>query len=314
MEPRIISPTKGVKADDIIVAFMGPTGSGKSFFIDLLTGQTGRRAGNSLASVTKEIEATRMQLPGDPKGRDIVLVDTPGFDGTETSDMDILQVINKWLEKTYERNIKLSGLVYLHRITDNRMGGNPCKNVRMFGELCGELAMTQVVLVTTMWERVVPRIGEERQKELADIYWKSLVDRGSSIDRLKKATYEEAWAVVGAVVERRLRIEASEIVLLHEKLVNNPAGVTSYTDLHRQLVEQQEAMKSVMAQMEKTNDPHFRRELKKECKRIEREIKWTRKEAEELKLSTFKRIFSFLYSLLAGKNTVRMAKARRATS
>jgi len=70
-------------------------------FIDLLTRQLGKRAGDSLESVTTEIGATRMPLPGDPKEREIVLIDTPGFDGTMKSDMEVLIMINEWLVKTY---------------------------------------------------------------------------------------------------------------------------------------------------------------------------------------------------------------------
>lgn len=70
-------------------------------FIDLLTRQSGKRAGDSLESVTTEIGATRMPLPGDPKEREIVLIDTPGFDGTMKSDMEVLIMINEWLVKTY---------------------------------------------------------------------------------------------------------------------------------------------------------------------------------------------------------------------
>ncbi|KAF5359442.1 hypothetical protein D9756_003449 [Leucocoprinus leucothites] len=298
-----INATKGVRQNDIIVAFMGPTGSGKSFFIDLLTGQVGRRAGNTLKSVTSVIEATRMPLPGDPEKRDIVLVDTPGFDDTTRSDMEILSMISEWLKKTYESSIKLSGLIYLHRITDNRMAGSPYKNLRMFGELCGDLVMTQVVLVTTMWERVAADIGRAREEELKASFWKALINRGSNVDSLKTATPEEAWRVVQEVVDRRLKKEAAEVVLLQEELVDNGvklnethAGKALYTDLQKQLAEQKESMKSLIAQVEKSNDPHLTKELKKEYDRIQKDFDRTFLEAETLKRSLLDKIMSFLFS------------------
>lgn len=204
----------------------------------------------------------------------------------------------------YERNIKLSGLIYLHRITDNRIGGSPCKNIRMFSELCGELAMTQIILVTTMWQRVAPETGEMRERELIDEYWKVLIDKGSNVDRLRKATYEDAWAVVWAMLERKLKKEASGLVLLHEKraIGELPAGVTSYTNLHERLIKKQESMNILLKQVENANDPYLKRELKKECQKIQRELDQTFKEAEELKQSIFTKIFSFLYALLAGKS------------
>jgi hypothetical protein len=67
-------------------------------FIDLLTGQEGKRAWHGLESGTDRIEATRVKRQGYDQG--IVLIDTPGFDDTSRSDMEILQIIADWLQKT----------------------------------------------------------------------------------------------------------------------------------------------------------------------------------------------------------------------
>lgn len=174
----------------------------------------------------------------------------------------------------------------------------------MFSELCGELAMTQIILVTTMWQMVALETGEMREREFINEYWKVLIDKGSNVDRLRNATYEEAWAVVWSMLERRLKKEASGLVLLHEKQVIGelPAGVTSYTNLHERLIKKQELMNILLAQVENADDPYLKRELKKECQKIQRELDQTLKEAEELKQSIFTKIFSFLYTLLAGKS------------
>jgi predicted GTPase len=93
---------------------MGPTGSGKSNvrdmsfivssispglkIIDTLTNQPGRRAGSRLESCTTEVRAVRIfnhLVHGDR----LVLVDTPGFDNTNRSDMEILQMVSNWLQK-----------------------------------------------------------------------------------------------------------------------------------------------------------------------------------------------------------------------
>ena len=314
---------------------MGPTGSGKSYvsiwkfqylrtmdhiryqFIDLLTGQLGQRAGNSLASVTSNIEATRLSFPSDPKKK-IVLVDTPGFDDTTRSDMEILSMISHWLKTTYavffflsstlssgyryERDVKLSGLIYLHRITDNRMAGSLYKNLRMFGELCGDLAMSQVVLVTTMWERVVEAVGEAREKELHTIFWKSLRDKGSEVDSLKRANDQEAWGIINKVVNRYFENKQAEAVLLQEELVDQKiklnetqAGKALYTDLQRKLAEQKESMKTLLVQVQKSSDPHLTKELQKEYDRIQIEFDQAFDEAQSLKRSLWERIFSTLF-------------------
>ncbi|KAF5351105.1 hypothetical protein D9756_008394 [Leucocoprinus leucothites] len=296
-----VNATRGVKSDDIIIAFMGPTGSGKSFFIDLLTGQSGQRAKKSLESATQGIEATRMPLPRHPE-RNIVLVDTPGFDDTERSDMEILSMVSDWLKKTYEKDVKLSGLIYLHCIKENRMAGTTYKNLRMFGELCGDMAMDQVVLVTTMWRKVAQNVGEAREKELKDVFWKPLTDRGSYVDRLLEATSKDAWRVVNALVKKRLEKEKEgKIVLLQEELVDKKialnethAGQALYTDLQRKLREQKEEMKSLIAHLGKSDDPRLKKQLQEEYDKLQRDFDQTFKEAETLKRSLFKRLFSFI--------------------
>ena len=68
--------------------------------IDTLTNQPGMRSGSALASCTKQIQAVRVYEHPKYVNR-LVLVDTPGFDDTHKSDMEILQMISDWLKKTY---------------------------------------------------------------------------------------------------------------------------------------------------------------------------------------------------------------------
>jgi len=67
--------------------------------IDTLTGQH-IRAGNSLKSVTKDVDAFRV-LNHEEYKDNLVLVDSPGFDDTTKSDKQTLETISNWLSKTY---------------------------------------------------------------------------------------------------------------------------------------------------------------------------------------------------------------------
>jgi predicted GTPase len=93
---------------------MGPTGSGKSNvrdisyivfstspglkIIDTITNQPGRRAGSRLKSCTTEVCAVRL-LNHPVHGDRLVFVDTPGFNDTNKSDLEILQMVSNWLQK-----------------------------------------------------------------------------------------------------------------------------------------------------------------------------------------------------------------------
>jgi len=67
--------------------------------IDTLTGEPGRRAADSFASVTQDLTAFRI-LDHEEYASRIVLIDTPGFDSSRT-DAEILELIGAWLKKTY---------------------------------------------------------------------------------------------------------------------------------------------------------------------------------------------------------------------
>jgi len=118
------------------------------------------------------------------------LIDTPGFDDTSRSDTDILREVAFYLAKMYEQGILLSGIIYLHRITDPRMPGSALKNLKVLQQLCGRAALPNVRLVTTRWNEV--RRGDggfeqavQRETELmaSDKFWAGMIRDGCRVMR-----------------------------------------------------------------------------------------------------------------------------------
>ncbi|KAF8420754.1 P-loop containing nucleoside triphosphate hydrolase protein [Boletus edulis BED1] len=176
---------------------MGLTGAGKSSFVNTAVGRTEVVVGNDLRSKTQEIQHIRCLHPDGR--RNIVLVDTPGFDDTMRSDAEILRSIADWLEVTYRNKIKLSGLLYLHRISDVRMAGTPLRNLSVFRDLCGNDNMKNIVLVTTMWDEVKDQsIGSKREEELLSDFWADMIRLGSR-DRRFQGTRESAWEIINCL-------------------------------------------------------------------------------------------------------------------
>ena len=67
--------------------------------IDVLTGQSWKRAGGQLKPVTRSLTAIRVLGHETHKSR-VVLIDTPGFDSTPNrSERDIIIMIDKWLKQ-----------------------------------------------------------------------------------------------------------------------------------------------------------------------------------------------------------------------
>ncbi|KAJ3455218.1 hypothetical protein MRS44_013818 [Fusarium solani] len=169
--------------EDRFIAVMGMTGSGKSTFISHLTNGDAR-VGHDLSSLysgTTDMES----FPFDMDGRKIHLIDTPGFDDTYRTDSEVLKEIAFWLRQTYKKNVKLSGIVYLHPITNTRITGSVHKNLRLFERLCGDETLKTVVLATTMWNQEDAHKFEKRQEQLKtnQNFWGDMVSRGSAVFR-----------------------------------------------------------------------------------------------------------------------------------
>jgi hypothetical protein len=96
---------------------------------------------------------------------------------------------------SYARDITISGLLFLHRISDNRMSGTPLKNLMMFQKLCGTAALMNVILVTTMWDTVDENTGLKREQELRSDFWKSMLELGCRMVRFDN-NFDSAWGIV----------------------------------------------------------------------------------------------------------------------
>ena len=140
---------------------------------------------------TSEVSVHQGRL-GD--GSSIYLVDTPGFDDTQRKDTDVLREIADFLNESYESQIHLSGIVYLHRISDTRLGGSGMRNLRMFKKLVGEDGLANVVFATTMWS-MLPDLGAgyAREAELTqrNDFWQYMISKG------KQSLPPRSWSRVG---------------------------------------------------------------------------------------------------------------------
>jgi hypothetical protein len=144
-------------------------------------------------------------------GRTIYLVDTPGFDDTTRSDTDVLKDIAFFLSTVYQNKVRLAGIIYLHRITDPRMGGSALKNLYMFQRLCGDRGLSSVILATTMWTGLEgtdagQEVGRKREEELRmPQFWGSMVDRGSEIVK-HDGTKKSAHSIISRLVDKGTQV------------------------------------------------------------------------------------------------------------
>ena len=159
--------------------------------------------------------------------RNVTLVDTPGFDDAMRSDTEILEAIAVYMKDAYDDKVKLTGVIYLHRISDIRMAGSSYKNLRMFRSLCGSKNLSHVILATTMWDKVSPEEGTAREGELlsSDKFWGQMKSHGSIVKRYDGTT-GGATAMVNELVQKSpitLKIQ-QEVAIENKPLIDTKAG------------------------------------------------------------------------------------------
>ncbi|KAI6141093.1 P-loop containing nucleoside triphosphate hydrolase protein [Pisolithus tinctorius] len=226
--PPPTSPTEEITItpDDIVIAVMGPSDSGKTTYIDRAVGRPDVGCGST--SCTKEVRPVR--YPHSDDGRNIILVDTPGCNDTFMPDFQVLGEITQWLNAIYRKNVKLSGILYFHRISDYRIREAPSRSYQIFKELCGRDTCKNVIFVTTMWDEVSEEVGSQREQELQSDFWRAMIKLGSTTHRFE-GTAESARKIINSVsisppAERRPLQIQREMVDKHLPLHKTAAGRT----------------------------------------------------------------------------------------
>ncbi|KFY98985.1 hypothetical protein V498_01084 [Pseudogymnoascus sp. VKM F-4517 (FW-2822)] len=212
---------------DVIIAVMGITGSGKSSFIESVTGRKDL-AGDSLRSETSNIQSYHLTI----ESTRFVLIDTPGFDDTFGSDADILKLVEEWLTSSYKSNCLLSGLLYLHPVNKPRVDGSSLRSLKLFRALCGEKNFANVVIGTTFWDSIGDlRIGLQREKELCESadFWGPMMRKGSRVVRFLSRDYSTAAGILLDMAKKSpcvFQIQ-EETVIQGKSLQDTSAGIVA---------------------------------------------------------------------------------------
>ena len=74
----------------------------------------------------------------------------------------------------------IAGIIFLHEITLGWAAQSAFTT-----SLCNDVLLKNVLLVTTKWGEVDPALGEKREKNLRNIYWKEMMQSGATMARLE---------------------------------------------------------------------------------------------------------------------------------
>ena len=207
----------------------------------------------------------------DLDNKKVTLIDTPGFDDTNMSDTDILNMIAMFLTtmlvfkfamyaanislfQRYEQGIRLNGILYLHRISDPRMSGTSRRNFNTFRNLCGDECLSNVVIVTNMWGGVAEEIGDARVGELVndELFFQPAIRYGAKIRHHRERTQSSAHAIVREVSRNAaviLRIQ-KELAIEGKDITQTAAGIALDEEMVQQRKKCAEEMEDLRKEME----------------------------------------------------------------
>ncbi|CAK5268316.1 unnamed protein product [Mycena citricolor] len=263
--------TRESAQDQVTIAVMGPTSSGKTSFINLLS-DSNFAVNSSPLSCTKKIQVSR---PFPLAGKTVTLIDVPGFLDPALSDAEILRMI-----ATYLHGGRLNGIVYTHRISDVRIDGIATRHFQLFQELCGASAFPNVMIATTMWHEA-GRAGNcvARETQLLEdrrLGFRSVLERGGHIRR-----HDAGIVSAVAILKSLMNLPPFEMELQHElvdqhvEISETGIGLELTKVLTEQLVKRRKdlaALRQEMKEAFRENDHESRRDLEMESHSLQAEM------------------------------------------
>ncbi|KAL8838636.1 MAG: hypothetical protein Q9170_002044 [Blastenia crenularia] len=260
-------------AQPITIAVMGPTGTGKSTFISKLAGQE--------------------EVPCKIGDRYVRLVDTPGFNDTNRTDTEILSALADWMKVSYSENMLLSGIIYLHSISDTRMTHSSLQNLRMFRKLCGDDNLKNVMLATTKWSITPLNDALNRERELTseDGFWSTMISAGSVVRRFSN-TAASAKELVDEIIDGGQQFVPTiqkEVVLQGKKLADTEAGAYIEEAIVRLQKKHDEEKKALLEEVQRAKQEHnlsMQKALEKERLRLDKKMAEREEEQRQLNMTT----------------------------
>ncbi|KAI6101776.1 hypothetical protein EDD16DRAFT_1716356 [Pisolithus croceorrhizus] len=211
--------TSAITPDDVVILIMEETESGISDnFIDKLTKP--EEGAEKLSSQTEHVCAYGCYYAG----QRFIFVVISGLNNGQLLQGIAFRAIATWLEDTYRQSVELTGVIYIHSITDNSTSSADVQSVNLLGHLCGDKAADRVRLVTTMYDQA-EELDADNVKGIPETAgWRSLIEAGARPERFDN-TSEEAWKIVeGLENTKKALLLQEELVDMDKRLEDTAAG------------------------------------------------------------------------------------------
>ncbi|KAF9037273.1 hypothetical protein BJ165DRAFT_1614761 [Panaeolus papilionaceus] len=190
------------------VLIMGPTGAGKSSFIEVL-GLKGssKISSNGLDGYTQTVSTYKLNnVTRD--GRPIYLVDLPGFADTKILELAIVSMLQKWIKD----NGLFSRILYMTPITSTRLPGTQRQVLKTFHALTGVATAKNVMIVTTMWDNIwgknATKHADDNYQQLQNDIWKDFIEEGAQMSQFYN-TQKSALSILDQVFQKFIGVDFS---------------------------------------------------------------------------------------------------------
>ncbi|RPA93965.1 hypothetical protein L873DRAFT_1747641 [Choiromyces venosus 120613-1] len=228
-----------------IIFVMGVSGAGKSSFIKALGGKDHK--GNppetsSIESVTHEVGVYKTTLGS----REMLLIDTPGFEDNKTSNLKTLQKICQYiLQVANNPAFIIHGAVYVHNIATSRWTAGDGRTWDILKALCGNAAMGNVIVATTRW----PADHEDEDFEMLEKrnlenYWEGIL----GTVRLSKKDTHNPKTVIGKLLQVQPQVfQAHQELSNGRTLSDTSAGRIAIPEAEQELIKAKKEKEAALA-------------------------------------------------------------------
>ncbi|KAJ5145889.1 uncharacterized protein N7515_000453 [Penicillium bovifimosum] len=299
---RVAAFTGITKPDtrDKFFLVMGMTGSGKSTFVGRCTGED-VTVGHGLNSCTSAIDV----FDFDCNGHRVYLIDTPGFNDTNRSDIETLGVLATYLGASYANGVRIHGILMLHPISDNRMSGSTMRNLEMMKAMCGFSSYANLAIATTMWSTNSSLCAKREEQLLDGRFFGDLIAKGAKLFRHnEKGRLDSLEEVTSArrIVTHLIRQSdnhTTEVLRLQREIIDQQkmigetqAGIVLAGDLYKVRQEHERELQKLRAKVDAENHQRnaehvaelqeLQADLEKQLKKAEKDRRALRKSMQDL--------------------------------
>ncbi|KAF9034786.1 hypothetical protein BJ165DRAFT_1615657 [Panaeolus papilionaceus] len=272
--------------DGMVSVLLGPTGSGKSTFIESLAPNMSLGiSSNKLEGFTQSINIYRI-VNIHRSHWPIYLVDVPGFADTKISSMGIVSMLRNMIQAN---NNPYFYILYFTPIHNPRLPGSQRRVLQTFEALTGPESASLITIVSTMWDLIwgesASRRAESNFSELQDKIWKKYISSGSDIVRFQN-TQVSALTILDAAFDRGFTEDYPLRESISQSLQQTPFASDLYKDLQIQiqgLQLQQTNIQSDLQDATERSDKQLKATLIPQLKEVQGLLAKFEKELEEFR-------------------------------